>query len=350
MLRGFSKILPFCAATASAETPRRPDARLQLFELSLPRAFVSTLQDSCLEWLSRRLGLDILHRRALASVSNARPRNGDSAARTIFIGTASLSAQPNVTRRESLRQAEFIEHRVEARALQRTTHDPRPRVSKKNFVTTSSGRPTVPALPTENYGGAKGLELIPMERVEVILVAPPAYVVHNNPLVKDGFGDWGFLVKYRMLSANEERGKYILTAFFQMTAPTGQYKNGATNAIIAPTIAYGKGFGAFDVQGTFGATLPTGNEARFGRTYPWSNAFQYHVYHKFWPEVEVNYTHFQDGANNGKTQVFMTPGLVIGRMRLWKRLAFTVGGGLQIATTHFHMNNHNGIFSVRFPF
>ena len=46
----------------------------------------------------------------------------------------------------------------------------------------------------------------------------------------------------------------------------------------------------------------------------------------------------------------MTPGLVIGRMRLWKRLAFTVGGGLQIATTHFHTNNHDGIFSVPFPF
>jgi len=28
----------------------------------------------------------------------------------------------------------------------------------------------------------------------------------------------------------------------------------------------------------------------------------------------------------------------------------TVGGGMQIATTHFHRNNHNGIFSVRFPF
>jgi len=26
----------------------------------------------------------------------------------------------------------------------------------------------------------------------------------------------------------------------------------------------------------------------------------------------------------------------------------TVGGGIQIATTHFHRNNHNGIFSVRF--
>jgi hypothetical protein len=46
----------------------------------------------------------------------------------------------------------------------------------------------------------------------------------------------------------------------------------------------------------------------------------------------------------------MTPGLVIGRIHLWKRLAVTVGGGMQIATTHFHRNNHNGIFSVRFPF
>lgn len=203
---------------------------------------------------------------------------------------------------------------------------------------------------TENYGGAKGLELIPMEHVEVILVAPPAYIVHHNPLVKDGFGDWGLLIKYRILSSNEERGNYILTAFFQATVPTGQYNNGATDAIITPTIAYGKGFGNFDVQGTFGVTLPTGNEAKIGHTYPWNNAFQYHLYRKFWPEVEVNYTHFQDGANNGKTQVFMTPGLVIGRLHLWKRLALTVGGGFQIATTHFHTSNHNGIFSVRFPF
>ncbi len=75
---------------------------------------------------------------------------------------------------------------------------------------------------TQNYGGAKGLELIPAERIEVILVVPPAYIVHNNPAVKDGFGDWGFLVKYRILSSNEDHGKYILTAFFQTTFPTGQ--------------------------------------------------------------------------------------------------------------------------------
>jgi hypothetical protein len=202
----------------------------------------------------------------------------------------------------------------------------------------------------ENYGGAKGLELIPAERVEVILVSPPAYIVHNNPSVHDGFGDWGFLIKCRILSSNEEHGKYILTAFFQASVPTGQYTNGATDAILTPTIAYGKGFGDFDLQGTFGVTLPVANEAKIGRTYPWSNTFQYHLFRKFWPEVELNYTHFQDGPSNGNTQVFATPGLVIGRFRLWNRLALTFGGGFQIATTHFHTNNHNGIFSVRFPF
>jgi hypothetical protein len=202
---------------------------------------------------------------------------------------------------------------------------------------------------TENYGGAKGLELIPTRRVEVILVAPPAYIVHNNPSVKNGFGDSGFLAKYRILSSNEEHGNYILTVFFQTTFPTGQYSNGATNSIITPTIAYGKGFGAFDIQGTFGLTLPTGNEAKIGHSYLWNNAFQYHLYRRFWPEVEVNYTHFQDGPNTGNTQVFLTPGLVIGRVHLWKRLALTLGGGLQIATTRFHTTNHSGILSVRFP-
>ena len=28
----------------------------------------------------------------------------------------------------------------------------------------------------------------------------------------------------------------------------------------------------------------------------------------------------------------------------------TVGGGFQIATSQFYRNNHNGIFTIRFPF
>jgi hypothetical protein len=202
---------------------------------------------------------------------------------------------------------------------------------------------------TNNYDGGKGLELIPFEKVEVIFNAPP-YLAHNNPATHDGFGDVAFLVKYRLLSANEEGGNYILTAFLGWSLPTGDYKNGSLHAVITPTIAYGKGFGHFDAQGTFGIAFPVADTNLVGRNYLWNNTFQYRVFRKFWPEIELNSTFFQDGKNDGKKQNFVTPGLVIGRFHVWKRLGFTIGGGYQIATTHFHTNNHNAILSVRLPF
>ena len=202
---------------------------------------------------------------------------------------------------------------------------------------------------TDNYGGGKGLELIPSDRVEVIFNVPP-YLAHNNPAVQDGFGDVAFLVKYRLLSANEKKGNYILTAFLGWSLPTGQYKNGALHAVITPTIAYGKGFGNFDLQGTFGVGLPTADTSLSGRTFAWNNTFQYHVYRKLWPEVELNSTFFQDGKNDGQKQNFVTPGLCMGRFPIWGRVGFTVGAGYQIATSHFHTSNHNAILSIRFPF
>ena len=202
---------------------------------------------------------------------------------------------------------------------------------------------------TDNYDGGKGLELIPFEKVEVILNMPP-YLAHNNPKVRDGFGDVAFLVKYRLLSANEDGGNYILTAFLGCSLPSGSYSNGALHAIITPTIAYGKGFRRFDEQGTFGIGLPVADTNLIGRTFAWNNTFQYHLLRKLWPEVELNSTFFQDGKNDGNKQNFVTPGLVIGRFHLGSRVGFTFGGGFQIATTHFHTNNHNGILSIRFPF
>jgi hypothetical protein len=47
-----------------------------------------------------------------------------------------------------------------------------------------------------------------------------------------------------------------------------------------------------------------------GRTYSWSNTFQYHLLRSVWPEVELNSTFFQDGRNDGKKQNFVSPGLV----------------------------------------
>jgi hypothetical protein len=202
---------------------------------------------------------------------------------------------------------------------------------------------------TDNYDGGKGLELIPLEKVEVIFNAPP-YLQHHNPKVRDGWGDVAFLVKYRLFSANEEHGSYILTAFLGWSVPTGQFSNGAPHAVITPTIAYGKGFGNFDLQGTAGVGLPTADTSSLGRTIAWNNAFQYRVFKKFWPEVELNSTFFQDGKNDGQKQNFVMPGLLLGRFRLVGRVGFTFGGGYQIATTHFHASNHNAILSIRFPF
>ncbi len=209
-------------------------------------------------------------------------------------------------------------------------------------------QPNAKGVTTDNYDGGKGLELIPFEKVEVILNVPP-FIDHNNPKVKNGWGDVAFLVKYRLLSANEEHGNYILTAFLGWSLPTGQFSNGALHPVITPTIAYGKGFGNFDLQGTFGIGLPTADTSSLGRTIAWNNTFQYRVFRKFWPEVELNST-FQDGKNDGQKQNFVTPGLVMGRFRLAGRVGFTVGAGCQIATTQFHTTNHNAILSIRFPF
>jgi hypothetical protein len=202
---------------------------------------------------------------------------------------------------------------------------------------------------TDNYGGSKGFSLIPCELVQVNVNLPP-YIVHNNPKIKDGWGDISFAVKYRLLSANEESGNYVLTAFLAVSWPAGQYENGAPHPVITPTIAYGKGLGQFDLQGVAGVGLPAAETSMLGRSIVWNNAFQYRLFQKFWPEVELNSTFFQDGKNNGKKQNLVMLGIVIGRMHLIGRMRLSFGGGYQIATTHFHTNNHNAILTVRFPF
>lgn len=69
---------------------------------------------------------------------------------------------------------------------------------------------------TYNCGASKGLEISPAKRFEVIL-AIPAYVVNNPDSPKNGFGDWQFLVKYRIATENAERGNYILHDLSQVT-------------------------------------------------------------------------------------------------------------------------------------
>ncbi|MGH7988052.1 MAG: hypothetical protein ACREQX_17445, partial [Candidatus Binataceae bacterium] len=210
----------------------------------------------------------------------------------------------------------------------------------------------------DNFGGGKGLELIPFENIEVIL-GIPAWIAHNgaiqHPSAKkhppsDGWADESFLIKYRLLSANEETGNYIVTAFMGFSAPTGDEGNSSHHGIFTPTIAAGKGFGNFDVQTTAGIALPDGGVQRLGMPLAWNTAFQYHLLRYFWPEFEVSYTWWPNGEREGESQVFLTPGIVIGRIPIHDRVGLTIGAGYQVAVTKNPQYNQSVIFSGRIPF
>jgi hypothetical protein len=201
----------------------------------------------------------------------------------------------------------------------------------------------------ENYGSTKGLEFIPFERVEVLL-SPPPYIVHNTPGVADGFGDFSVRVKYRLISRNERHGDRLVTAYLTTSVPTGSHANGALAAVFTPTIAYGQGVGRIDAQGTLGLSLPASHTSTIGRTLAWNNVLQYHAMKILWPEIEANSTFYDGGKDAGLKQTFITPGMMVGRVHLLKRIRLTCGAGFQIAATHFHSDNHNVIFSIRFPF
>ena len=184
----------------------------------------------------------------------------------------------------------------------------------------------------DNFDGGKGLELIPFDPVEVIIGMPP-YIeksIPGKPSV-NGLNDWPFLlVKYRILSANEQNGNYILTAFLQGSAPTGIAALTSNSYMITPTIAGGIGFGDFDVQMTLGESFPV-NPTTVGKQLTWNTTFQYHLWDVMWPAVEFNYNHFSTGARNGLTQAFITPEVIFGRFHIVDRARLIVGAGYQIA-------------------
>jgi hypothetical protein len=201
---------------------------------------------------------------------------------------------------------------------------------------------------TANYGGSRGLEIIPATRLEVGLFPPP-YLVHqsNTP---DGFGDFSFQVKYRAFSATEGQGDYFVGFFLGGSFPTGTPPNGLDHTVLSPTFAASKGLGPWDIQSTIGANLPTSGASILGRTIIFNTAVDYRIKGKIWPILEQNSSFWSGGALDGKKEVFLTPGLILGWFPLAERLHFTFGAGVQIAVTQFHQFNHRWIVSVRFPF
>lgn len=202
-----------------------------------------------------------------------------------------------------------------------------------------------------NYGAGKGLELIPADPIELI-IGIPAWESEDTKPKKNGWTDETFLLKYRLLSANEDNGNYILTAFMGLSVPTGSEVFSSHHYGFTPTIAGGKGFGDFDVQSTLGVSIPDNGTSPTGAGTPilWNSTLQYHAQKFIWPEVEANYTYWPNGEHNNKTQLFLTPGLVLGRFPIWKRVGITVGAGYQVAVTDKPLMRNNFILSGRIPF
>jgi hypothetical protein len=220
---------------------------------------------------------------------------------------------------------------------------------KQEFRFDTFDQPSSNGNRTYQLGGNKGLELITSSRTQILLGVPSYTLVSpNGP--PGGFGDLLLMLKVRIASAERSEGNYLLTFILAATAPTGSHRYGMGDAVLTPTLALGKGWRRFDVQSTFGANLPAGDTTKLGRQLQWNTAFQYQTVWKLWPELEVNSTFYKTGPRAGDKQVFLTPGLGFGRVRLGGRFRLSSAAGMQIAATRFHNYNHRWIFSERLSF
>ena len=206
----------------------------------------------------------------------------------------------------------------------------------------SSGRPLVTA------GGPRGMQFLPFGKLQITFGATP-YLIHNDPTIHNGFGDTSFAFKYRLASGNEHHGNFAVSAQLGASIATGSYQNGQPSAALTPTILAEKSWSWFNIQSTFGAMLPLGDTRLTGRQFISNTALQARIARIFWPECEINSIAFKGGPNNGKKQVFVTPGVLIGRLRLTRLMGFTFGVGMQIAASQYHSYNHALLFSVRLP-
>lgn len=189
---------------------------------------------------------------------------------------------------------------------------------------------------TTQLDGGRGLDLIVGPTNEIQFALPPYEIRSATTTSKAlaGYGDWSFLrMEQRLFSAAKDDGNYVVTAWLALQAPTGIKALTGSAWSLQPTLAFGKGWGDLDVQGTLGAVLPTSNVHVLGHQIQSNTALQYHLDTMFWPEVEVNWTYYSDGQRAGLNQVYLTPGLVIGRFDLGDGLKFTTGAGYQFAVT-----------------
>lgn len=206
-----------------------------------------------------------------------------------------------------------------------------------------------------NYGMSKGLELILGENFQT-QIGLPAYEDSQGPKTSSsGWADETFLVKYRFLAANEENGNYIVSGLLGLSIPTGSDSLSSHSTIFTPSIAVGKGWGTrhygFDIQSTISASVPNHDQGSVGIPVVWNVALQGHILQNVWPEIEANYTHWYDGAHDGKSQLVLTYGIILGRLEIKSREKITMGiGYLEPCGTNFSKFSRGRIFMAKLSF
>lgn len=186
----------------------------------------------------------------------------------------------------------------------------------------------------------KGLDLVVADSTEIQIGVVP-YSLRRGTAggtggidSLTGFNDWPFLrLERRLAGAPAGQGNYVLTAWLTIQAPAGSAQLSSGAWVWQPTLAFGKGWGDFDIQGTAGGILPASRADIIGYQVQTNVALQYEVMRVIWPELEVNWTYYANGRRSGLNQVYLTPGVVLGRFALTDTLKLSVGVGYQSAVS-----------------
>jgi opacity protein-like surface antigen len=190
--------------------------------------------------------------------------------------------------------------------------------------------------------GGKGLDLIVSTSNEIQIAMPP-YDIRNTPTGKgvfSGFADWGFFrLKQQLASSPSSADDYVVSVLLQAQGPTGTSQLTSNAWTLLPTLAFGKGWGDFNIQTSVTGVLPVSNVSTFGDQIQTNVAFQYRIMKILWPELEVSWTYWIAGQRDGLNQVYITPNLIIGRLPLAANLSLTAGFGYQIAVAPSYRPN-----------
>jgi hypothetical protein len=272
----------------------------------------------------------------------------------LALAAALLSSAGAASAQES-HYERFREHNARMSALQPTWASPliQPDARLAQAMRLSFSNSYTPAgTQMTNYGNYHTLGLLIGDRVQANFIAPP-YVQNNSATAKDGFGDTQLETKIRVASGNAEHGNYAVTGKLTWDIATGSHKNGAATSYLEPTLLAGRAWGRFNMQTALSGELPSGKIALQGRQIEWDLTGQAHALKNLWLDVENNANFRIGGPCGGKMQNFVTPaGFYALRRKEWKptQAIYALGAGMQIATSGFHLYNHNLVAEARIMF